>query len=75
MQEQVARYSQMNNQEAASTEDLQNIKTQLTQAKAQLTQAENLVIQDDALLSAANAQIEQDKVVCKMHKTMLVIRM
>jgi membrane fusion protein (multidrug efflux system) len=59
MQEQVARYSQMNNQEAASTEDLQKYQTQLAQAKAQLTQAENLVIQDDALLSAANAQIEQ----------------
>ena len=58
---QVERYTEMNQQNAASTQNLQNYQTQFAQAKAQLIQAENTLEQDKIQVEAANAQVGQAK--------------
>lgn len=59
--EQVKRYTEMNRQNAASTQNLQSYQTQFAQAKAQLIQAENTLEQYKIQVEAANAQVGQAK--------------
>jgi membrane fusion protein (multidrug efflux system) len=57
--EQVQRYTQMNKQNAASTEQLQNYQMQFTQAKSQVEQAHNSLLAAKNQVQATKAQVAQ----------------
>ncbi|MEN9946615.1 MAG: hypothetical protein RLZZ293_1001 [Pseudomonadota bacterium] len=57
--EQVQRYTQMNKQNAASTEQLQNYQMQFTQAKSQVEQAHNSLLVAKNQVQATKAQVAQ----------------
>lgn len=56
---QVVRYTEMVKQNAASTQDLENYKSQFAAAKAQLEQSQNTLTQAKTQVEAANAQVGQ----------------
>ena len=58
---QVQRYTEMNKQNAASTQNLQTYQTQFAQAKAQLVQAQATLEQNKIQVEAADAQVGQAK--------------
>lgn len=58
---QVSRYKLMNQQNVASTEELQNYQTQLVQAKSQYEQMQNSLAQAKTQVVAVNAQIAEAK--------------